>query len=172
MAATSPWRDLYRTHWQGLYLDHPIRPLEARDPLESFELMAGGRTKSGAGSDAERLRLGYAAYWEPVPQSTLSGVAWNLREGIRKIADTVDIGVETPFLTRMAFKAAFTRYRGGRFTTSWCYSSVYDAYVENSLRRARKSAAAEGRSTPFLWWMLSLLLLSRFSSTMTTAGMR
>jgi glycosyltransferase involved in cell wall biosynthesis len=89
------------------------------------------------------LRLGYAAFWEPVPQGTLSGVAWNLREGIRNVADTVDIGVEIPFPTRMAFKAAFTRYRGGRFTTSWCYSSLYDAYVRNSLRRARKSATAE-----------------------------
>lgn len=143
MAATSPWRDLYRRHWQGLYLEHPIRPLEARDPLESFDL-ADWQAKANAASDSERLRLGYAAYWEPVPQTTLSGVAWNLRDGIRNIADMVDIGVETPFLTRMALKATFTRYRGGRFTTSWCYSPIYDAYVNNSLRRARKSAAAEG----------------------------
>jgi glycosyltransferase involved in cell wall biosynthesis len=143
VAATSPWQDLYRRHWQGLYLEHPIRPLEARDPLESLE-SASSRTNSGTACDSKQLHLGYAAYWEPMPQSTLSGVAWNLREGIRKIVDTVDIGVQTPLLTRMAFKAAFTRYRGGRFTTSWCYSPVYDAYVKNSLRRARKSAAAEG----------------------------
>lgn len=142
VAATSPWQDLYRRHWQGLYLAHPIRPPEVRDPLESFE-PGGGQTEAGPGSDAERLRLGYAAFWEPVPQGTLSGVAWNLREGIRKIADTVDIGVEIPFPTRIAFKAAFTRYRGGRFTTHWVYSSVYDAYVRNSLHRARRSAAAE-----------------------------
>lgn len=140
MATTSPWRQLYQKHWQGLCLEHPIRPPETRDPLES----AGAETNFGAASDVKKLRLGYAAYWEPVPQSTLSGVAWNLREGIRKIADTVDIGVATPFLTRTAFKAAFTRYRGGRFTTSWCYSPVYDAYVKNSLRRARKSVTAEG----------------------------
>lgn len=143
MSVTSPWRDLYRQHWQGLYLEHPIRPFEARDPLESFE-SAGGQAKAGQGSDAEQLRLGYAAFWEPVPQGTLSGVACNLRDEIRNIADTVDIGVEIPFLTRMAFKAAFTRYRGGRFTTSWCYSSVYDAYVNNSVQRGRKLAAAEG----------------------------
>ena len=143
MAVTSPWRDLYLRYWQGLYLEHPIHPLGARDPLESFE-PAARQAEAGPGTDADRLRLGYAALWEPVPQSTLSGVAWNLREGIRDIADTVDIGVEIPFSTRMAFKAAFTRYRGGRFTTSWCYSSIYDAYVSNSLRRVRKSVAAEG----------------------------
>jgi glycosyltransferase involved in cell wall biosynthesis len=117
--------------------------LEARDPLEAFET-AGGQTEADPGSDAERLRLGYAAVWEPKPQRTLSGSAWNLREEIRNVADTVDIGVEIPFLPRMALKAAYTRYRGGRFTTSWCYSTVYDAYVSNSLRHGRKSTAAEG----------------------------
>jgi glycosyltransferase involved in cell wall biosynthesis len=90
------------------------------------------------------LRLGYAAFWEPKPQRTLSGSAWNLREEIRKVADTVDIGVKTPFLTRMLLKAAFTRYRGGRFTTSWCYSTVNDIYANNSLRRGTKSAATVG----------------------------
>jgi len=143
VAATSPWRGLYRRHWQGLYLDHPIRPPEARDPLESFE-SADGQVEAGPRNEVERLRLGYAAFWAPVPQSTLSGVAWNLYDKINNLADIVDIGVETPFSIRMAFKAAYTRYRGGRFTTSWCYSSVYDAYVRNSLRRGRKSAAAEG----------------------------
>jgi glycosyltransferase involved in cell wall biosynthesis len=142
VAATSLWRDLYRRHWQGLYLEHPIRP-EARDPLELFE-PAGGQVEASLKSDTKQLRLGYAALWELVPQGTLSGVAWNLRKGIGSITDTVDIGVETPFLTRMAFKAAYTRYRGGRFTTSWCYSTVYDAYIGNSLRRGRKSATAEG----------------------------
>ena len=143
MTVTSPWRDLHREHWQGLYLEHPIRPFEVRDPLESLKL-AIGQTEAGPRSDPERLRLGYAALWEPVPQNTLSGSAWNLREGIRKIADTVDIGVEIPFVSRMALKAAHTRYRGGRFTTSWCYSKVTDAYISNSLRRGRKSPAAKG----------------------------
>jgi hypothetical protein len=45
------------------------------------------------------MRLGYAAFWEPVPQGTLSGVAWNLRKGIRNIADTVDTGSAIPRLS-------------------------------------------------------------------------
>lgn len=142
MAVAAPWRDLYRQYGQGLYLEHPIR-VAARDPLESFE-STGGQAKTRPVGDDERLRLGYAAFWEPRPQATLSGAAWNLREEIRNIADTVDIGVEFPFLTRMALKAAFTRYRGGRFTTSWCFSGVTDAYVSNSLRRGSKSAAPNG----------------------------
>jgi len=141
VAVTSPWRELYRRHWQGLYVEHPISPPEPRDPLESFGLNGGSGARPC--SDAEPLRLGYAAFWEPVPQRTLSGVAWNLRQEIRKVADTVDIGVEVPFLPRVALKAAFTRYRDGRFTTSWCYTSAYDAYTNLSFRRGRKSAAPE-----------------------------
>ena len=143
MAVSSPWRDLYRRHWQGLYLDHPIRPEEPRDPLESLGL-ATGPAAAGPGREAERLRLGYAAFWEPQPQRTLSGSPWNLREAMRQVADPVDIGVETPFLTRTLLKAAFTRYRGGRFTTSWCYSAVNDMYARNSLRRGTKAATPAG----------------------------
>ena len=142
VAAASPWRDLHRKYG-GLFLEHPIRPLEGRDPLESFKY-AGGQAKTGLGDETERLRLGYAAFWEPQPQVTLSGSPWNLREEIRNIADAVDIGVEFPSLTRMALKALHTRHRGGRFTTSWCFSKVTDIYVSNSLRRGSKSVAAEG----------------------------
>ena len=142
VAAPSPWRDLHHKY-RGVFLEHPIRPLECRDPLEPFEY-AGGQAKTGPSDEAERLRLGYAAFWEAPPQITLSGSPWNLREEIRNIADTVDIGVEFPFLTRTALKAVHTRYRGGRFTTSWCFSKVTDAYVSNSLRRGSKSAAAVG----------------------------
>ena len=62
MAVTSAWQHLYRRHWQGLYLEHPIRPLEARDPLESVE-PAGSWTNSGPVSDSRRVHLGYAAFW-------------------------------------------------------------------------------------------------------------
>ncbi len=51
------------------------------------------------------------------------------------MADTVDIGVEFPTLTRAALKGLHTRYRGGRLTTSWCYSGLTDAYVARALRR-------------------------------------
>ena len=78
MAAASPWRDLHRKYG-GLYLEHPIRPLEGRDPLESFEY-AGGQATTALGGEAERLRLGYGCLWEPVPRRTWSGSAWHLRE--------------------------------------------------------------------------------------------
>jgi glycosyltransferase involved in cell wall biosynthesis len=51
------------------------------------------------------------------------------------MADAVDIGVEFPALTRTVLKGLHTRYRGGRLTTSWCYSGLTDAYVERALRR-------------------------------------
>ena len=47
VAAASPWRDLHRK-WGGLYLEHPIRPLEGWDPLESLKY-AGGQAKTVTG---------------------------------------------------------------------------------------------------------------------------
>ena len=133
VAAASPWRDLHRKYG-GLYLEHPIRPLEGRDPLESFEY-AGGQATTALGGEAERLRLGYACLWEPVRDRTWSGSAWHLRQAMLPLCDTVDIGVQLPSLTRTALKAIHTRYRGGRLTTSWCYSRLTDAYVLRAFRR-------------------------------------
>ena len=108
------------------------------------------------------------------PQVTLSGSAWNLREEIRNIADTVDIGVGVPVRNADGAQSGLhTRYRGGRFTTSWCSSKVTDEYVSNSLRRGEQVGGLRmAGSTPCLWWILSLLLRSRFSSTTIVAWMR
>jgi glycosyltransferase involved in cell wall biosynthesis len=88
-----------------------------------------------------RPRIGFACLWEEVPERTWSGTAWNLRAGLRKVSDTVDIGVEFPALPRQALKAIHARYRGGRLTTPWCYSRVTDAFIDRALRRglAQKS---------------------------------
>jgi glycosyltransferase involved in cell wall biosynthesis len=137
LAAISRWRDPHARHGKGLYREHPVRPVTV-DPIESF-----GRSSQTVGQDqaeAGRLHLGYAAFWEPVPQRTLSGVAWNLREQLRSLADVKDIGVEFSSLSRTAFKAAHTRYRAGRLTTTWSYSRVTDAYVASALRRGIKTA--------------------------------
>jgi glycosyltransferase involved in cell wall biosynthesis/predicted ATP-grasp superfamily ATP-dependent carboligase len=109
------------------------------DPIESFGL---SRPAGHDPAEVGRLHLGFAAFWEPVPQRTLSGVAWNLREQLRSVADVKDIGVEFSPASRTAFKAAHTRYRGGRFTTTWSYSKITDAYVAGALRRGAKVAAA------------------------------
>jgi glycosyltransferase involved in cell wall biosynthesis len=119
--------------WPGIFTEHPIRPIEARDPLASFDPAC---LQSGCEADGPaRLRIGYGCFWESVPQRTWSGSAWNLREELRKTADTIDIGVEFPSLTRIALKAIHTRYRGGRFTTSWTTSRLTDRYVTAVLRR-------------------------------------
>jgi glycosyltransferase involved in cell wall biosynthesis len=115
--------------WSGLFVEHPVGPAEGIDPLAS-----GYRAKADAGAQP-RLRIGYAAFWEPEPKRTWSGSTWHLREALRGMADTVDVGVEFPTLTRTVLKGLHTRYRGGRLTTSWCYSGLTDAYVERALRR-------------------------------------
>jgi glycosyltransferase involved in cell wall biosynthesis len=90
------------------------------------------------------MRIGYAAFWEPDPKRTWSGSTWHLREALRGMADTVDIGVEFPVLPRTVLKGLHTRYRDGRLTTSWCYSPLTDAYVERALRRGiRENFGAE-----------------------------
>ncbi len=117
----------------GLFTGHPIPPTEGFDPLASFDpdrLQSDGMRAGGM-----RPRIGYGCLWEPVRDRTWSGSAWHLREAMLPLCDTVDIGVQLPSLTRTALKAIHTRYRGGRFTTSWCYSRLTDAYVLRVFRR-------------------------------------
>ena len=119
--------------WEGLFVDHPIRPAAARDPLEQFGPNRSQCGRMTAGS--ARLQLGFACRWEPVPERTWSGFATNLRAALGLIVDTVDAGVQIPPLSRTALKAVHTRYRGGRLTTSWCYSRLTDAYYTHALQR-------------------------------------
>jgi glycosyltransferase involved in cell wall biosynthesis len=88
-------------------------------------------------------RIGYACFWEEAPERTWSGSAWNLREGLRKVSDTVDIGVEFPVLTRKALRVGHARYMDGRLTTTWCYSRVTDAFIDKALRRGLKEKSSE-----------------------------
>jgi glycosyltransferase involved in cell wall biosynthesis len=123
----------------GLFTDHPIHLIDPADPLVRHD---EARARGMAAGSA-RLRIGYACLWEPVPERTWSYSAWNLRAALRLIAETTDIGVQIPRLSRLALKAIHTRYRGGRLTTSWSYSRLTDAYNTRALRRefARNPAA-------------------------------
>jgi glycosyltransferase involved in cell wall biosynthesis len=115
----------------GYFRDHPIRPVDAQDPLASPQ--GGGPTVMTAGS--ARPRIGFACLWEPVPERTWSGSAWNLRAALRRLADTTDVGVQIPRPSRIALKALHTRYHAGQLTTTWSYSRLTDAYTTRALHR-------------------------------------
>ena len=122
------------TSWPGLFTEHPIHPAEIRDPLATAD---PDQSQFGdVAANTARPCIGYACFWEPIPERTWSGSACNLREGLRQVADTVDIGVQFPPLSRTALKAIHTRYRGGRLTTSWSNSRLTDAYIRRALQRS------------------------------------
>ena len=126
---------------QATFVDHPIGAVQGVDPLASLD--PPSRLSEGPSPADNRLRLGYAAFWEPVPQRTLSGSAWNLREKLRLVTDTVDLGVEFPTLTRYALKGIHTRYRS-RLTTSWNNSRLTDLYIDRTLSRAICRSSRQG----------------------------
>jgi glycosyltransferase involved in cell wall biosynthesis len=125
-----------RIPWDGVFVDHPVRPAGARDPLSAEPGPAGPEGRPGP-------RIGYAALWEKVPERTWSGSAWNLRDGLRKVTDTVDIGVEFPAVTRTALKAVHARYSGGRLTSPWFYSGLTDAFIDRSLGRGLREQSRD-----------------------------
>ena len=136
------------TSWPGLFTEHPIHPVEDRDPLASFDR---GQTRfSGMATSTARPCIGYACFWEAIPERTWSGSASNLREGLRLEADIVDIGVQFPPLSRTAFKAIHTRYRGGRLTTSWSNAQLTDAYIKHALYRGLRKNSGPRRSDAVL----------------------
>jgi len=79
-----------------------------------------------------------------VPQTTLSGSAWNLRAALRRITDTVDVGIDDQAAVRMALKLVHGHYRDGQFGSSWTNSRLTDAYLARSLRRGTRRAGASG----------------------------
>ena len=117
-----------------LFVDHPIRPVH-QDPLARFkEVRAPFGSERDTTTGSARPRIGYACLWAPIPERTWSYSAWNLREGLRLVTDTTDIGVQIPRLSLTALKAIHTRYRG-RLTTTWSHSRLTEAYNAHALRR-------------------------------------
>jgi glycosyltransferase involved in cell wall biosynthesis len=126
--------------WDGVFLDHPVGPV-VKDPLS--DVTAPGGRPVTVSPVLGGPRIGYASVWEEVPERTWSGSAWNLREGLRKVSDTVDVGVEFQAMTRSALRAASAKFRNGRLTTTWCYSQSTDAYVSWALRRGLKEKSRD-----------------------------
>jgi glycosyltransferase involved in cell wall biosynthesis len=116
----------------GLFRDHPIPPVQVKDPLALLDEI---RSQPDTTSDSARPHIGFACLWEPNPRRTWSGSAWNLREALRLVAETTDLGVQIPPMSRTILKAIHTRYRAGRLTTTWNYSRLTDAYNTSALRR-------------------------------------
>lgn len=131
-----PWTGVPVTtppSWATKFVKHPVRPVEGMDPLATYG--ASQVLGSAPATGEVRPSIGYACLWEPVPERTWSGSAWNLREEMRLIADVVDIGIDLSPMTRTVLKAIHTRHRYGRFTTSWCTSRLTDAHNARTLRR-------------------------------------
>jgi glycosyltransferase involved in cell wall biosynthesis len=152
-----------RTSWDGVFIDHPVGPVAAKDPLSGG---AAAAPATGAGSPVPGgPRIGYASVWEKVPERTWSGSAWNLREGLRKVSDTVDIGVEFPATTRKALRLANARYRNGQLTTTWSYSQLTDRYVDRALRRglAEKSRDGDVDAVLLVEFLASIMPIPFFS---------
>ena len=104
-----------RIPWDGIFVEHPVRPVPVGDPLSN--LAASMPQLDNESPTAVVPRIGYASFWEKVPQRTWSGSAWNLREGLRRVSDTIDVGVEFSAAARNMLKFVHARYRDGRLTT-------------------------------------------------------
>jgi hypothetical protein len=124
-----------------VYRDHPVRPVARQDPLQRPKgVNRAPGPKNGMSTDWARPRIGFACKWEQIPKQSVS--PWNLREALRSVTDTIDIGVQVPRLSQTVLKAVHTRYHG-RLTTTWSTSPLTEAYYAGALRRelARNPAA-------------------------------
>ena len=141
---TSRWSTFKRNPWDpmtsslpghGLFRDHPGRPVASQDPsMQPEGVSPASGSKNGIGAGQARPRIGFACQWEEIPERTQLYTPWNLREALRSVTDTTDIGVQIPWLSRTALKAIHTRYHG-RLTTTWSTSPLTEAYTAHALRR-------------------------------------
>jgi glycosyltransferase involved in cell wall biosynthesis len=118
-----------------IFHDHPVAPVERRDPLARLKEVRAGLSSVSDTEASERLRLGFACVWDDPPEPTWSYTPWNLRTGLREVADVVDVGVQISRRTRTVLKASHARYRHGRLTTAWGSSRLSDVYNAHLLGR-------------------------------------
>jgi glycosyltransferase involved in cell wall biosynthesis len=110
-----------------------VRPVARQDPLRwPKDVYPALGPNNGVSTGWARPRIGFACKWEQIPKRSVS--PWNLREALRSVADTIDIGVQVPRLSRTVLKAVHTRYHG-RLTTTWSSSPLTEAYIAGALRR-------------------------------------
>ena len=122
--------------WSDLFRDHPVGPVDRKDPLARLnEVRATWNSMIGMTTDTAQPHIGFACLWDDPPERTWSYTPWNLRAALRPIAETTDIGVQIPRLSRTILKAGHIRYRNGRLTSTWGCSRLTDAYYSRVLRR-------------------------------------
>jgi glycosyltransferase involved in cell wall biosynthesis len=115
----------------GIYVDHPVGPIEPRDPLPYFEGRWQGQDLEASG---RRLSIAFAARWERLMSQTWSGSAAGLLGGMRDVADVDDIGLHLPSYVRQALRIAYIRYRNGRIDPVWRHSRLYEAYLGHAVQ--------------------------------------
>src|SRR6201986_53437 len=100
----------------GAFSDRPVH-----DPLASLKEFRATRDRM-QDMGSPQPRIGYACLWEEPPERSWSYSAWDLREGLRLVTDTIDIGVRIPRPQRTILRAIHVRRRSGRLTSNWGYS--------------------------------------------------
>jgi glycosyltransferase involved in cell wall biosynthesis len=128
-----------RDYFQNVIRSHPVPPV-ARDPLAAA---ADAQQAHYPRPTGRRPRIGFACHWEGDPKRTWSGSAWNLHAALQLKSELTDIGVKVPTYARTALKALYTRYYGGRATTTWIYSPLTDWYTGRTLRRELTRGAGQ-----------------------------
>jgi glycosyltransferase involved in cell wall biosynthesis len=113
-----------------------VRPVARQDPLTRFKggVDSASGSENGTSKGSARPRIGFACEWEEIPERTWSYTPWNLREALRPVIETIDVGLQIPRPSRTVLKAIHTRYRG-RLTTTWGTSPLTKAYIAHLLRR-------------------------------------
>ena len=115
----------------GAFRDDPIQ-----DPLALLKEFRATRDRMVETATGSALpRIGFACFWEKIPQRSWSYSAWHLLAALRLVTDTTDIGVHIAPLPRTILRAIHARRRAGRLTTTWNYSRLTDAYIAHALRR-------------------------------------
>lgn len=85
--------------------------------------------------------FGFACVWDrPDPARTWSYTPWHLRETMRRHVDVVDVGVDLPPQVQRALKVIHARQRGGRLVTTWRFSRLTDALIQQVVGRAARAA--------------------------------
>ena len=125
----------------GMYVGHPVAPVEPRDPLAGTDEF--GREDRVGPSNQRRLKIAFAAHWGSVPHLAWSGSTPDLFTAFKKVnvADIDDIGIYFPSYVSQPLRIAYARYRDGKIRSSWHESLIASAYRRHALLRQLASGS-------------------------------
>ena len=88
------------------------------------------------------MSIGFACEWDKVPETTWSGIPFNLRKALRGYTSVADLGLERSGV-QMFLRYMYARYHRGRWLSTYRWSPSWDIVVQRKLNASLQETSVD-----------------------------